>query len=130
METSTEQKKQTRATPRKRARAAGTEKDRERDRTQGQEERTQNRQSEGRTITIPLDPVINTAGKVVSLPVTAAQRILPAKGGLPLYAGLGALGVAGVLEWPVAAGIGVGYAVLRRGALKPPPSAKASQPAA
>ena len=67
------------------------------------------------TFTIPVDSAAGAVGKVVSLPVTAAQRILPAKGGLPLYVGLGALGIAGVLEWPVAAGIGVGYAVLRQG---------------
>ncbi|MCL2555153.1 MAG: hypothetical protein FWE75_23795 [Actinomycetia bacterium] len=67
------------------------------------------------TITIPVDSAANAVGKVVTLPVTAAQRILPAAGGLPLYVGLGALGIVGVLEWPVAAGIGVGYAVLRQG---------------
>lgn len=67
------------------------------------------------TITIPVDSAANAVGKVVTLPVTAAQRILPAAGGLPLYMGLGALGIVGVLEWPVAAGIGVGYAVLRQG---------------
>jgi hypothetical protein len=75
------------------------------------------------TITIPVDQVASVAAKAVSVPVTAAQRVLPAKGGLPLYLGLGALGVAGILEWPVAAGIGVGYAVLRRGgALAPRPA--------
>ncbi|MCL2730996.1 MAG: hypothetical protein FWE15_13355, partial [Actinomycetia bacterium] len=58
------------------------------------------------TITIPVDSAANAVGKVVTLPVTAAQRILPAAGGLPLYMGLGALGIVGVLEWPVAAGIG------------------------
>lgn len=76
------------------------------------------------TITIPLDNVAHAAQKAVTLPITAAQRILPAKGGLPLYAGLGALALAGALEWPVAAGIGIGYAVLRRGgAFSPPPPA-------
>lgn len=54
-------------------------------------------------------------------PVAVAREVLPAKGGLPLYLGLGALGAAEVLEWPVAIGIGVGYAVLRRaGPLAPP----------
>lgn len=67
------------------------------------------------TITIPVDRAAGAVGKAVALPVGAAQRILPAAGGLPLYLGLGALGIAGVLEWPVAAGIGVGYAILRRG---------------
>lgn len=82
------------------------------------------REHEGHTITIPLDSVAHAARKAVALPVAAAQRILPAKGGLPLYAGLGALALAGVLEWPVAAGIGIGYAVLRQGGALPPPSAQ------
>jgi hypothetical protein len=67
------------------------------------------------TVTIPVDRAADVAKKAVSMPVATAQRVLPAKGGLPLYAGLGALGIAGVLEWPVAVGIGIGYAVLRRG---------------
>ncbi|MEV6112612.1 hypothetical protein AB0L59_08795 [Streptomyces sp. NPDC052109] len=79
---------------------------------------------DGHTITIPLDSVAHAAQKAVAVPVAAAQRILPAKGGLPLYVGLGALALAGVLEWPVAAGIGIGYAVLRRGGALPPPSAQ------
>ncbi|MET7761511.1 hypothetical protein ABZS71_05525 [Streptomyces sp. NPDC005393] len=55
-------------------------------------------------------------------PIAMARRVLPAKGGLPLYVGLGALGAAEVLEWPVAVGIGVGYAVLRKGGIMAPPS--------
>lgn len=77
------------------------------------------------TLTIPIDSAASAVGKVVTLPVTAAQRILPSAGGLPLYMGLGALGIAGVLEWPVAAGIGIGYAVLRQGGpLNPHPDKK------
>jgi hypothetical protein len=49
--------------------------------------------------------------------VATARRLLPAKGGLPLYAGLGVLAVVGALEWPVAAGVGIGYAVLRSSGL-------------
>jgi hypothetical protein len=72
---------------------------------------------EGHTVTVslPLDRVASAAGSVVMAPVAVARKVLPAKGGLPLYLGLGALGVAGVLEWPVALGVGIGYAVLRRG---------------
>ncbi|MBP8538299.1 hypothetical protein [Streptomyces sp. MK37H] len=65
-------------------------------------------------------------------PIRTARRMLPAKGGQPLYLGLGAMGLAGVLEWPIAVGAGVGYAVLRnprpgprlrtRGAPPPEPS--------
>lgn len=76
------------------------------------------------TVTIPVDRAASTAVKALTLPITTAQRILPAKGGLPLYLGLGALGLAGILEWPVAAGIGAGYAILRRGGpLNPRPNA-------
>lgn len=74
---------------------------------------------EGRTLSVSvpssLDRVVSGAANAVLLPVAVARRVLPAKGGLPLYLGLGALGVADVLDWPVAIGIGVGYAVLRRG---------------
>ncbi|MFH7339032.1 hypothetical protein [Streptomyces sp. KHY 26] len=84
---------------------------------------------EGHTITIPLDSVAHAAQTAVTLPIAAAQRILPAKGGLPLYAGLGALALAGVLEWPVAAGIGIGYAVLRRGGALTPPRPASQAPA-
>ncbi|MGK5639391.1 hypothetical protein ACSNOK_13935 [Streptomyces sp. URMC 126] len=82
------------------------------------------REAGGRTVTvtIPVDTIAGVAAEAVKLPVTAAQRILPAKGGLPLYLGVGALGVAGVLDWPVAAGIGIGYAVLRKGGDLRPPS--------
>lgn len=62
------------------------------------------------------------AANVALMPIAAARRVLPAKGGLPLYAGLGVLGVAEVIEWPVALGVGVGYAVLRRGGVMAPPS--------
>ncbi len=34
---------------------------------------------------------------------------------LGFYVGLGVAGVAGALEWPVAAAVGVGYALARRG---------------
>ncbi|MFF7651169.1 hypothetical protein ACFZCY_15165 [Streptomyces sp. NPDC007983] len=63
-----------------------------------------------------------SAANVALMPIAAARRVLPAKGGLPLYAGLGVLGVAEVIEWPVAVGVGVGYAVLRRGGVMAPPS--------
>ena len=70
----------------------------------------------GHTITLTVPSLGEAATRVIdaaTMPVTTARRVLPAKGGLPLYAGLGALAVASVLEWPVAIGIGIGYAVLR-----------------
>jgi hypothetical protein len=74
------------------------------------------------TINIPVGRVASAAAKVVAMPVAAAQRVLPAKGGLPVFLGLGTLGVVGLLEWPVAAGVGIGYAILRHGgAFSPAP---------
>ncbi|HUK69450.1 MAG TPA: hypothetical protein VLW50_11990 [Streptosporangiaceae bacterium] len=68
------------------------------------------------TINIPMDEAIDVA----AFPVKMAGRVLAAKGGLPLYAGLGVLAAAQVIEWPVAALAGVSYAVLRRwGPLRP-----------
>ncbi|MFE4367913.1 hypothetical protein ACFRMN_06560 [Streptomyces sp. NPDC056835] len=85
--------------------------------------------SDGRhtfTVTVPsFNRVTDDAVKAAMVPVAVAREVLPAKGGLPLYLGLGAMGVVGVLEWPVAVGIGVGYAVLRgkKGPLSPSASA-------
>jgi len=70
-------------------------------------------QTRGITMTIPTDKIFSTAADIVMTPVAIARRILPAKGGIPLYAGLGALAAAGILEWPVAAAGGAGYALGR-----------------
>ncbi|MER5184454.1 hypothetical protein ABT009_40095 [Streptomyces sp. NPDC002896] len=78
------------------------------------------------TIDIPVGRAASAVAKVAAMPVTAVQRVLPAKGGLPLFLGLGTLGLVGVLEWPVAAGIGIGYAVLRQGGVFGPASASPS----
>lgn len=60
--------------------------------------------------------------EVVSVPVTAARQVLDRAGGLPAYVGAGVLAVAGIIEWPVAVGVGAGYAALRRwGARLPEP---------
>jgi hypothetical protein len=78
-----------------------------------------------RTITVTVPPIGEMATRAVSaaaVPVTTARRALPAKGGLPLYAGLGALAVFGALEWPLAVGIGIGYAVLKHNGLLEPPA--------
>ncbi|MBU3868047.1 hypothetical protein KN815_29540 [Streptomyces sp. 4503] len=74
----------------------------------------------GRTVTFTVPRAAMATASVATMPIRTARRILPAKGGLPLYLGLGAMGLAGVLEWPVAVGVGVGYAVLRN----PPPGAE------
>lgn len=78
-----------------------------------------------RSITITVPSAGRVAGGLADaalLPVAMARRWLPAKGGLPLYVGLGLLGAVDALEWPVAVGIGIGYAVLRRGGAMAPPS--------
>ncbi|MFI2352758.1 hypothetical protein ACH492_38415 [Streptomyces sp. NPDC019443] len=83
------------------------------------------------TLTVPsLDRVANGALNAAMLPVAVARQVLPAKQGLPLYLGLGVLGAADVLEWPVAIGIGVGYAVLRRGGVLAPPPRRTEPSAA
>lgn len=68
------------------------------------------------TITIPDRPV-----DVVMFPVAAARRVLSGrKVGLPVYVGLGVLAVADVIDPPLAAVTGVGYAIMRRwGPLRP-----------
>ncbi|MFJ8645654.1 hypothetical protein ACIRNI_05975 [Streptomyces sp. NPDC093546] len=76
----------------------------------------------GRTVsfTVPsFDRVANGAANAAMLPVAVARQVLPAKRGLPVYLGLGVLGVADVIEWPVAIGLGVGYAFLRRTGVMP-----------
>lgn len=73
-----------------------------------------------RTVTFTVPRVAMVTANVAAVPIRTARRVLPAKGGLPLYLGLGAMGLAGVLEWPIAVGVGVGYAVLRN----PPPGAE------
>ncbi|MFF4605842.1 hypothetical protein ACFY12_24260 [Streptomyces sp. NPDC001339] len=86
--------------------------------------KTPTAQPAGHTISVTVPPLGDAATKAVAaaaVPVEVARRALPAKGGLPLYLGLGALGVVGALDWPVAVGIGIGYAILRHdGPLTPP----------
>jgi hypothetical protein len=54
------------------------------------------------------------------LPVAAGRRAITARNGLPVYIGLGVLAAVDVIEMPVAAAVGVGYAALRRwGPLRP-----------
>ena len=65
------------------------------------------------TVTIPTDKIFSTAADIVMTPVALARQVLPAKGGLPLYAGLGALAAVGIIEWPIAAAAGAGYALAR-----------------
>jgi len=67
----------------------------------------------GITMTIPADRIFSAAAGIVTTPIAVARQVLPAKGGMPLYAGLGALAVVGIIDWPVAAAAGAGYALAR-----------------
>jgi hypothetical protein len=58
-----------------------------------------------------------------------ARSMLPSGKSLLFYGGLAATAVAGVIEWPVAAAIGVGTALANQGAASPAPSGQAGQPA-
>ena len=61
----------------------------------------------------PAAPVLSTAAAAAVAPVAAARRVLAAKGGLPLYAGLGGLALVGIIDWPVALAAGTGYGLAR-----------------
>ena len=61
----------------------------------------------------PAAPVLSTAAAAAAAPVAAARRVLATKGGLPLYAGLGGLALAGIIDWPVALAAGTGYGLAR-----------------
>jgi hypothetical protein len=61
----------------------------------------------------PAAPVRSTAAVAAAAPVAAARRVLATKGGLPLYAGLGGLALAGIIDWPVALAAGTGYGLAR-----------------
>jgi hypothetical protein len=61
----------------------------------------------------PAENLLSTTVAAAAAPVAAARRVLGAKGGLPLYAGLGGLALVGVLEWPVAVAAGAGYGLAR-----------------
>lgn len=78
------------------------------------------RQPVGRAVDVAKQPV-GRAVDIAKQPVATARRAMSAKrGGLPVYVGLGVLAVADVIDPPLAAATGVGYAVLRRwGPLRP-----------
>lgn len=50
--------------------------------------------------------------RVLSAPFALAQRVLPTSP-VPVALGTGALLLAGVVEWPVAGAVGLGYLALR-----------------
>lgn len=58
------------------------------------------------------DPMVEVA-TALTLPFTLARQLLP-DNPVPVVLGAGALAAAGVIEWPVAAALGLGYLALRR----------------
>jgi hypothetical protein len=56
---------------------------------------------------------IDQLGHALTEPLAAIARVLPT-GPIPVVLGAGALAVAGVVEWPIVAAIGLGYLALRR----------------
>jgi hypothetical protein len=53
--------------------------------------------------------------------VHTARSMLPSGTSLLFFGGLAATAIAGIIEWPVAAAIGVGSALARQGATNPEP---------
>jgi hypothetical protein len=51
-------------------------------------------------------------------PVTMAERVLP-DSPVPVALGVGALALAGLVEWPVAGAIGLGYLAIRTWRARP-----------
>ncbi len=56
---------------------------------------------------------IDQLGRVLTEPLAVITRVLPT-GPIPVVLGAGALAVAGLVEWPIVAAIGLGYLALRR----------------
>jgi len=65
-------------------------------------------------VQIPTFGVAELGGGLVAAASRSVAGRMPSKERLGYYAGLGALAAVGVIEWPVAAVIGVGMAVARR----------------
>lgn len=57
--------------------------------------------------------LLEQAAAAVVLPFTLARQLLP-DNPVPVALGAGALAAVGVIEWPVAAAVGLGYLALRR----------------
>jgi hypothetical protein len=57
--------------------------------------------------------LLEQAAAAIATPFTLARQLLP-DSPVPVALGAGALVLAGAIEWPVAAAIGLGYVALRR----------------
>ncbi len=56
---------------------------------------------------------LDQLARTLTAPLAVLSRAVPA-GPIPVALGTGALAVAGVIEWPIAAAVGLGYLALRR----------------
>jgi hypothetical protein len=57
--------------------------------------------------------LLEQAAAAVAIPFTLGRQLLP-DNPVPVVLGAGALVLAGAIDWPVAAAIGLGYLALRR----------------
>ncbi len=57
-------------------------------------------------------PALDQLATILNAPVTLAQRVLP-NSPVPVALGASALLLAGIVEWPVAGALGLGYLALR-----------------
>jgi hypothetical protein len=57
--------------------------------------------------------VVRDASIVLRAPLDAVRGVLP-DSPVPVALGVGALAIGGVIEWPVAGALGLGYMALRR----------------
>lgn len=55
---------------------------------------------------------LDRLASALTVPVAVAQRVLP-RSPVPVALGAGALLLAGIVEWPVAGALGLGYLALR-----------------
>lgn len=65
--------------------------------------------------------LISDSATALAMPFALARQLLP-ESALPVALGTGALAVAGVIEWPTVAAIGLGYLAVRHWR-RPRPSA-------
>lgn len=91
----------------------------------GRGRRTRGGASRGTKITQPTPvqqawtlpgPLGSAAARMVSVaavPAARVRQVADARGGLPVYVGAGGMAALGVLGWPAALGVGVGYVALR-----------------
>lgn len=68
--------------------------------------------SAGQAAAAPPRDLLTEAATAVALPFALARNLVP-DSAVPVALGVGALAVAGVIEWPAAAAVALGYLALR-----------------